>query len=319
MLHEPMYTHLPQKNELSCIISQEESGIRLDTFLSRRFTYYSRHKWQELINNGQVFINTIRVVKSSVKIHQNDTIVFQPDNIFEPEVNKNYNILFHDDALIIVNKPADLPVHPAGIYRSNTLQTLLENNLQKKVYPLHRIDRETSGCIAFALSSESARLSLAHYSQWEKKYTAIVRGTFNEEKIITMPIGKDFNSSVLKKRAAYEGADENATTILKPVKTLSGATLLSAIPVTGRTHQIRVHCLYTGHPILGDRLYGINENLYLDFISGKPSHDGSGFTRTALHASELSLPHPVTSKTISVRAELPDDFIQYIKGHGAED
>lgn len=286
----------------------------LSAYLAGRFSYLDGAQWRLEISEGKVLVNG-QVCPDGTEVKEGDLVAWEGREIEEPSVDANYAVLYEDEWLIVVDKTGDLPVHPAGRYFNNTLTALMEKSLGAKVYPVHRLDRETSGVVLIARSAESAAKCQVSLSDASKEYLAIVRGAFPESLEVDMPLGRDLNSPVRKKRAAYPGAAESARTRFILEETISSYSLVRAFPETGRLHQIRAHLEHAGYPIVGDKLYGGDPTRFLRFID-------TGLTdelrkelllpRTALHAARLEFRHPYTQKVLSISAPLPVMFSEFM-------
>ncbi|MCG3173754.1 MAG: tRNA pseudouridine synthase C [Myxococcota bacterium] len=209
-------------------------------------------------------------------------------------------ILFRDEWLCAVDKPSGLAVHRGWARERDTAMTLLRDQLGQWVYPPHRLDRGTSGCLVFALNPEAARALGEQFERGEvfKRYLALTRGEWRDPVLLDHPV-----------RADRKGVRVPAATAFRPLARGGGFTLTEAIPRTGRLHQIRQHLKHLGHPIVGDVEYGkgdINRRFRAEF----------GFHRLALHAAELRLKHPVTGAGFIFRAPLPAPFLQVLMALG---
>jgi len=297
-------------------VSPEFSGLRLDLYLSRRFTYLSRNRWQALIKSGEVLLNGI-TAKYSKKVSRGDEIIFSPPSNNEPEVDPSFQIVFEDEYYLGVSKSGNLPVHPSGAYFNNTLTEILEMKYGKKFYPMHRIDRETSGLVMLGKKSDYASKFQTGFDNVRKSYLAIVNGvTRNRDFTVDVPMGPDPKSRVRKKRMAHSTAAERACTRFELLGCDGERSLIRAFPVTGRTHQIRVHLEYLGIPIAGDLLYGGDETLFLKLVEEGDSlelRERAGFARCALHSESLSFEHPYTGEDVCVSAPVPDDMYGAVK------
>ncbi len=297
-------------------ITEDAAAMRLDQYLARRFTYFSRTQWQREIQSGKISINGIKIQNVKRRLMMGDTVGYDGRDIAEPPVDPDFRVLYEDDWFLAVSKSGDLPTHPSGRYFANTLLMLLQDARREKLFPLHRLDRETSGVILFARDQETAAKFQKKFSGARKTYFAVVRGDFPAGTMtIDVPIGNDGNSLITKKRKAYPGADETAVTHLRRMFRLGDCTVIKAIPETGRMHQIRVHCDFAGFPILGDKLYGADDSVFLDFIKNGLTdelHAKLGFHRTALHSRAYSFHHPVINRVITIKAPLPADMAHLI-------
>ena len=210
------------------------------------------------------------------------------------------DILYEDDYIIALNKPPHMPVHPSLEHFNDSLSNGLKFyfdsiNLKRKIRPINRLDKDTSGIVLFA-KFPFIQYSLQNYN---KEYITIVNGRIENDGVIDKPIARK-NNSIIERCVSDEG--KNAITEYKVLKNFSISnkeyTMLRCILHTGRTHQIRVHFSFIGHSILGDTLYGKKSNL---------------IDRQALHASKITFLHPVTKKEISISCTLPDDMKKIIE------
>lgn len=287
---------------------------RLDLYLSCRFSYMSRTSWQREICGGRVLVNGSPVIVPGRKIRAGDMVTYLARDYEEPEIDRSYRVIFEDNEFVAVSKSGNLPVHPSGIFFLNTLVMVLEEDLGVKLYPVHRLDRETSGAILFGKSAEAASAMQKNFGSFAKSYRAMVRGVPAEKNfIMDVPIGQACESLIRKKREAYPGAAEESYTMFRILSSSTDASLLEAVPVTGRMHQIRVHLKYAGYPIIGDKLYGPDESVYLEYVE-KGLTDSvirrAGFSRCALHAYSIGFVHPFNGRDVSIYAPLPDDMVK---------
>ncbi len=297
-------------------ITERCSKQRIDLFLSNRYCYLSRSEWQKEIQNGKISYNGEILTKYDKKIKTGDLISYAGRDAAEPDVNTNYTVLYEDEYLLAVNKPGNLPVHPAGIFYHNTLLSLLQKEHQKKLHLLHRLDRETSGVVILAKNADLASEIQRSFPAVEKTYLALVHGDPDRnEFMINMPIGLDASSGIEHKRIAHENAKESARTKFIKMKSINDLSLLKAVPYTGRQHQIRVHLHHAGYPIVGDKLYGRDETIFREFIKTGPTDEIErklGFRRSALHSRSITFYHPALQKKICIKAPLHDDMRIYI-------
>lgn len=288
---------------------------RLDNYLAEKFPYLSRSSWKNEIKNGNIAVNGIFPKSPSLMLKKNDTVRFYSINRSEPPVDARHRILYDDDFFLAAEKSGDIPVHPAGSYFNNTLLTILEHEFERKLFPVHRIDRETSGIVLFAKSSVLSSALQTALAQGRKTYTALVKGCPPEFFENNLAIGPA-ESAVRKKRKAFKNAEETAFTSFRRICSFGNYSLIKAFPRTGRLHQIRVHLENCGFPIIGDKIYGGDETLFIEFIS-------TGMTETlekkllmkrcALHASKLEICHPIENRMITIASPLPEDFIDFIR------
>lgn len=211
-----------------------------------------------------------------------------------PEVNE-LEILYEDDYILVVNKPAGIIVYPDQFDKTGTLVNLVagyyqKNHLDLTIRHCHRLDKDTTGCLIFAKDfiTHSAMTSLFESHQIEKIYWAKVEGTISHASRIDFPIGKDRH---INGKMVVTKVGKKATTLYKPLSTTRQTTLLEVKITTGRTHQIRLHLSTIGHPIIGDKLYGSKLDSPL-----------------LLHCKSLQWIHPITQNKLTIEAPLPKSF-----------
>lgn len=305
----------PGQRRITTTISGNAAGLRLDIWLAERFSYHSRNQWQNLIKSGKLLLNE-RKTRSSRILQENDQVTFIPD-IAEPPVTLEYRIVFEDEYFFVVDKCGQLPCHPAGPFFQNTLWYDMAEKYGK-VYIVNRLDRETSGLLLMGKSPETAaKLSeLFTENLIHKKYFALVYGNFNREIHAKGYLVNDTSSVIRKKRRfVFERPDnddaETAETMLYPVKSTDSCSLVEAAPSTGRLHQIRATLYSLGYPLLGDKLYGPDDTIYLrlseDAITDT-DWEKLVLPRQALHAYSLEFTHPYTGQSMKFETPLPDDM-----------
>ncbi|MDA3900232.1 MAG: pseudouridine synthase [Spirochaetes bacterium] len=293
---------------------------RLDLYLSRRFDYLSRNQWQKSVSAGKLTVNGKTINRPSYKIKNGDCLVFSGANRVEPAVDTAISVIYSDESVIVINKTGDLPVHPAGRYFENSALRILEKSYGCKLFPLNRIDRETSGVVLFARTQADASRISQRWSCFGKRYLVLVRGEFPPAITCSIPIGPAYlpeqltDSVVHKKRKAFIEAKESAVTRFTQIFYGNGYSLVSAELETGRQHQIRVHLEYLEFPVVGDKIYGGDEGCYLEFIrNGMSSQlaERAGHNRTLLHAYTVSF--NIEKEPLIFRAPLPEDFVDRAK------
>ncbi len=318
-----MHSIIEQENQIiESTVTEKYSQLRIDKYLSERFPYQSRTQWQKEIKAKKISINGEIIKSINIKIKNGDKISYETRNLEEPEIDPNFTILYEDEYILAINKSGNLPVHPSGRFFNHTLSMLLKKQYGINYIPIHRLDRETTGVILFSKTSEAASEFHKHFENFNKHYTAITHGLIKEKKFtVNMPIGPDLDSPVRKKRAAYEAAEESAKTHFKLLDTFwdeSGKDAYSVVQArltTGRLHQIRVHLQYAGFPILGDKIYGLDDTFYLEFIdTGMTTSliEKIKFPRCALHSMRIEFHHPFKEKNMTIEAPLPEDMASFI-------
>ncbi|MFW5807578.1 MAG: pseudouridine synthase [Spirochaetota bacterium] len=323
MKHYPGYDAVKDRKVES--LAETDTPVRLDAYLASRFTYRTRTQWKKAVRSGDIEVNGTAVTQPSRMIKNGDRIVLCVLGRSEPEVDAGYTVLLEDELLLCVSKSGDIPVHPAGPYFNNTLTTLLEDDFGCRLYTVHRLDRETSGVILFAKNPGTASRLSAGWNRTRKEYLAIVHGSFTGEIRCTVPIGPAYEPDdnrtgiVRKKRKARDGAPESADTLFSSVVAGESFSLIRAVLGTGRRHQIRVHCRYLDFPIVGDKIYGTDERLYLEFIENGMTNsllERCLMPRCALHSHRLTFIHPGSEAECRVTALLPDDMSTFMKKSG---
>lgn len=288
------------------IVSQEEKGKRLDTYIPSVDTDITRTSAQRLIEDGNILVNG-KNAKVSYKIQENDKIsveIPEPKQIELKAQNIPIEIIYEDSDIIVVNKPKGMVVHPANGNPDGTLvnavMAICKDSLSGiggEIRPgiVHRIDKDTSGLLIVA-KNDNAHVKMSEQiknHEVKKTYIALVRGVFKEnEATIDMPIGRSTSD---RKKMAVNKNGKNAITHIKVLKRFDKYTLLKVNIETGRTHQIRVHLSHIGYPIVGDYTYS----------NGKNEFDVIG---QCLHAQKLEFKHPITQKDMCLEAELPQYF-----------
>ncbi len=288
-------------------IEAEDINKRIDMFLNEELEDISRSAIQRLIEKGFVKVNG-EIKSKNYKLRQNDIIEVEmpePEGVsIEPE-NIPLDILFEDDDLIVVNKPQNMVVHPAPGHYTGTLVNALMYHCGDRLSGIngvlrpgivHRIDKDTSGVLVIAKSDTAHRglsLQLAEHSM-KRIYEAVVYNGFDEpEGTVNANIGRSQNDR--KKMAVLPRGGRTAVTHYRVLEPLGKLTHVELRLETGRTHQIRVHMAYIGHPLLGDPVYGPKKQLF--------SLEGQ-----MLHAGVLGFVHPVSGEYMEFRAEPPAYF-----------
>lgn len=280
----------------------EHGGMPLLDYLSSRYTYHSRELWQELIAEGRVLINGT-AAKAEHILADGEEMEYIPRPIEEPAVDMDVRILLQDEDFIALDKPGNLPCHPSGCFFNHTLWALLkEGNLpgippMEQVRFVNRLDRETSGIVLVARNSKAASKATKSLKSPSscKCYNVLVYGDFPDILEANGWLYHDENALVSKRRSfSYTQPDspsESSSTIFTCLKRENGLSLLEAQLHTGRTHQIRATLRSLGYPVVGDKLYGPDESIFLRFIAGKMTDEDKKaliLPRQALHASRLS-------------------------------
>jgi len=288
---------------------KEDEGKRIDVFLAAELDY-TRSYIKKLIVDELVFVNG-KTVKPSYKVKENDEVVVNIPEAEKIDVlpeNIPLDILYEDDDIIVINKPQGMVVHPApGNYSGTLVNALLYHcknlsGINGILRPgiVHRLDKDTSGVMVVA-KNDKAHISLSNQIKERsvfKKYVAIVEGVIkDEEGKIEAPIGRH---PVDRKKMAVIEDGRYALTLYKVLERFKENTLVEAVIKTGRTHQIRVHMAYIGHPVVGDPVYGFKKQKFK--LEGQ-----------ALHSRVLGFMHPTKGVYMEFEAPLPEYFKKLIE------
>lgn len=297
-------------NDIIFHVSDAAEGMRIDKWLSLQDTGMTRNALQKLIEGESVIVNG-ELVSKNYKCRIGDIIALEvPDPIetdAKPE-NIPVDIVYEDESLLVVNKPKGMVVHPApGNYSGTLVNALLYHcgktlsGINGVIRPgiVHRIDKNTSGLLIVA-KTDTAHFGLAEQIKnhsFTREYEAVAMGRFKTQSdTINAPIGR--NPKDRKKMCVTDKNSKNAVTHYQVISQFEKCAHLRLKLETGRTHQIRVHLAYMGHPVLGDEVYGKSYN---------------GINGQCLHAKKIGFIHPVSNKYMEFDSVLPDYFIEILR------
>ena len=316
----------PDNETVTLTVDDAASGSRLDAFLADQIEGWSRARLQRLIEAGDVLVNS-KSAKAAYKVSSGDEVEVEltPSSTsnFVPE-NIPLQIVFEDDEIIVINKPAGLVVHPAAGVNSGTLANALAYHFEQlsnseSIRPgiVHRLDKDTSGLLV-AAKTESTHQNLSDQFRARevfKSYVALVYGVIKQESgRVDQPIARDPRN---RTRMAVVAGGRGALSLFKVRRSYNAFTLLDVELKTGRTHQIRVHLSWLKHPVVGDELYsGGRENSVQDVQLRARIRK---LKRQFLHAEQLQFTHPRTNEPMKFFAPLPaelTDLLEQLEGHG---
>jgi 23S rRNA pseudouridine1911/1915/1917 synthase len=300
--------------DLSFKIGPDQVGARLDSYLASQIESWSRARLHRLIENEDVLVNG-KVAKPSYKLRDGDEIevelVAAPTDVFTPE-NIPLDIVYEDETLVVVNKPAGLVVHPAAGTPSGTLANALAFHFQKlpgtAVRPgiVHRLDRDTSGLLVVA-KTDAALENLSDQFRDRtvyKSYVALVHGrVLSNSGKIDQPLARDPSN---RTRMAVVRGGRNALTLYRVRRAFDRFTLLDVELKTGRTHQIRVHLAWIKHPVVADETYGGGRDNTIQ--DPRLRARIRSLHRQFLHAEKLGFKHPTTGEFVKFESSLPPEL-----------
>ncbi len=279
-------------------------GIRLDQALVTMLPEYSRNRLQNWIRTGNVLVNGQPAgVRDKVWGGESITVFPEPDAAAGPDEPEDIplDIVFEDPAIIIINKPAGLVVHPGnGNHKGTLLNALLHHTAGAADLPragiVHRLDKDTSGLMVVAktLKAHTDLVRQMHGRSVKREYLAVVQGEIDGAGTVDAPLARD---PIVRTRRTVHPLGKPAITHYAVEERFPSATLLRCSLETGRTHQIRVHMKHIGHPLVGDKTY-----------SNVRRGRAMAFPRQALHAARLALNHPYTGERMEWEAPLPEDM-----------
>lgn len=330
----------PQAGARELVVDENESGLRLDKFLANRSAAaseaLSRSRLQALVVAGDVTINGARAKDNKVKVTAGQTIAITIPEAEDPAPAGEdiaLSVVYEDEHLIIIDKPAGLVVHPAAGHASGTLVNALIAHCGESLSGIggvkrpgivHRLDKDTSGLMVAAKTDAAfqgfSQLFADHGRTMHliREYNALVWGAPVRMKgVVDVPIGR--HPTTRDKQAVVRGSSgKQAITHWQVLEKFDAgerenfASLLSCILETGRTHQIRVHMDYIKHPVMGDRLYGTGFKTKSNLLEGTTLKAFDALGRQALHAARFGFMHPVTGEELEFESALPDDMQELV-------
>ncbi len=304
--------------DVTFTVEPNYAGWRLDRYLCEKIRRLSRTRVQQILASSLV---AARPLKPSTRVYPGLTFALRRRAQAEPEVPQDIVELHLDESLLVLDKPAGLPIHPTARYHHNTLVKLLErkHGPALRADPAHRLDRETSGLLVCGRGAASSRALMRAFQSGEvhKEYLAIVEGHPPEAFAVDAPIAEGTAAVRIAVRIdARAGKPARTRFVVERRFVRDGApfALLRCLPETGRQHQIRIHAREAGFPLVGDKIYGPDPG-YFDRFS-KHCLEPEAWARLrlprhALHAARLGFPHPATGAPLHFESPLPPDLSDF--------
>ncbi|MCH2159991.1 MAG: 23S rRNA pseudouridine(1911/1915/1917) synthase RluD [Oleiphilaceae bacterium] len=308
-----MSEHTRESVEADFVIDMEHSGMRLDQAISELMPDYSRSRLQQWIKQGALTVNGA-VLKPKEKVKVNDFIELRAELEAQGEWKAepvDLDIVYEDEAILIINKPVGLVVHPAaGNYSGTLVNGLLHYDASLENVPragiVHRLDKDTSGLMVVAKTLQAHAHIVAQLQDRSmgREYEALVTGVMTGGGTVDEPIARHSQD---RKKMAVTPFGKNAVTHYRVVKKFDHHTHIRVKLETGRTHQIRVHMAHIGYPLVGDRTYAGRSKVPAG-TSPEFKEALKAFPRQALHAKKLTLIHPLDEEEVSWEVDLPQDM-----------
>lgn len=298
---QPLPGSVPADTYRPLRVPQNCDGLTVVQTFCRVLGHLSALYWEAECRAGNLLNSQFQVLDRHQTVHAGDRLLHRQPLAVEPDVNGDITVLYEDEALLVLNKPAPLPMHSGGRYTRNTLQFALDTVYRpQKPKPAHRLDANTTGLVIAARSRHFAGQLQCQFAEGrvEKVYLVRVHGHPGQAQFrCDAPIGRDARSSGTREVDTLDGAD--ATTLFAVLASLpDGTSLLEARPVTGRTNQIRIHCAHLGLPVVGDAAYCTGDSQ--PRLTKDP-----GEQPLCLHAWQISFAHPATGAAVAFTAPAP--------------
>ena len=306
---------MPARVELHASVPAEMGGMRFDQIAAELFSDYSRARLQAWIKDGALTVDG-RPQKAKERLYPGQKLALDAEIVEETRWQAEdieLDIVYEDEAILVINKPAGLVVHPgAGNLDGTLLNALLHHAPEAALVPragiVHRLDKDTTGLMVVArtVAAQTALVEQLQARTVKREYEAVVTGQLLSGGTVDAPIGRHLSQRT--RMAVLDFGGKPSVTHYRVLRRFPGYTHVRCLLETGRTHQIRVHMSHIGHPLVGDSLYGWRV---------RPPKDDDGtllaalrqFPRQALHARRLGLVHPVTGEEMGWEVPLPDEFL----------
>jgi 23S rRNA pseudouridine1911/1915/1917 synthase len=307
--------------DVTFTVEPNYAGWRLDRYLCEKIRRLSRTRVQAILARSLI---ADRPLKPSTRVQPGLTFRLRRRATVEPDVPEHLNELYRDDALLVLDKPAGLPIHPTARYHHNTLVKLLErlHGPGFQAHPAHRLDRETSGLLVCGRTTAASRALMRAFQSGavKKEYIAIIEGDPPEVFEVDAPIAEGTAAIRIAVRIDHHTGKPAQTRFAVEERFFHGGQPFARVrcfPRTGRQHQIRIHAREAGFPLVGDKIYGPDPG-YFDRFSKRCLEPEAWvrlrLPRHALHAARLVLPHPLSGQRLTFEAPLPQDLRDFCAG-----
>ena len=305
--------------EVRFTVDQRHDGWRLDHFVKAQIPRLSRSRIQQMIRSQEKL--GAPPSRPARKVKAGEVLVLLRPAPDEPDVPRSFECLYEDEAMMAISKPSGLPVHATARFHKNTLTAVLRERYPEATPVMaHRLDRETSGLMLLGRTRQAAINLKEAFAlrKVRKRYLALVHGTPPPHGAVDLPLGPDPASGIRVKRGVDRGATGMpALTHYRTMETRGGYSLVEASPRTGRQHQIRAHLAALGHPVVGDKLYGQDPSLFLEYLETGWTGELAArlaLPRHALHAVSATFPHPEHGQEVTMECPLAPDLEAFWRG-----
>jgi 23S rRNA pseudouridine1911/1915/1917 synthase len=304
-------------------VHRQFSGLRLDRFIQRQIPRISRTRAKQIVQ-ACAFRSDGSPRRPSDLVREGEVVLLVRQQFVEPETPLYFDVLYQDEAILAIDKPSGLTMHPTATYHKHTLSYLLKKRYEsdgaRGPRIVHRLDRETSGAVLCGCTIDDERILKKAFEnqQVQKTYLAIVRGRMSQDEgSIELPLAPKKEGLHLLMEVCEPGQGWHAHTDYRVRGRGQAHTLVELFPRTGRQHQLRVHLSELGHPIVGDKLYGPDrESLFIEYIDTGLTDSlvkRLGHSRQALHAHSMTFSHPRSNEQFTVTAPLSADLVDLWK------
>jgi 23S rRNA pseudouridine1911/1915/1917 synthase len=296
------------------VVAPECSGWRLDRYLCHRIPRLSRNRIQRILRH-EATLRGRGELRPAIRVRGGDELLLRRPLPEEPDVPRDFAVVYEDDAVLAIDKPAGLPIHATARYHRNTLTQLLRERYPGRyVVVAHRLDRETSGLLLCGRSKDAARAlkGAFEHRRIAKRYLCVVRGDLAGEGVVDRPLKVSAGPVRVRMEVVEDGAPSRTRWVSR--ERLGRFTVVEAAPETGRQHQIRAHLAAIGHPVVGDKLYP-DPAPFIEFIETGMTDallERLVLPRHALHAASITFPHPADGRPVTLETPLPDDLAAFV-------